>query len=445
MTYSEKLSKFIVELKYEDIPAEKVQDLKNILLDYVSCAYGGTKTESGRIAAKYARDFSENGKCTVVGFGYRSAPYNAAFANAILSHSIELDDVDVLAYFHNAPQTVSSALASAEWGGVDGKAFLTGLAVGFEVLNRLSEAVNPSLKDRGFHTTPSCGVFGAGAAAGKILGLSEEKMVSVFGLSGAQASGLMEMYGKSMAKRFNPGPAARNGVTAALFAQRGFTGAETIFEGKRGFAQAFADKYDLEKLTANLGADWRYAFEYKPYACARPIHNAIDCALNIRAKEAFDPADIASITVKRHPEWGTFYHNIKEPGSYHEAQVSLPFSTALALVVGKAFVDQYSDENLHNPLIMGISKTVEIEDDPSLPRGVSCNMFITLKDGRTFKSQVDYPKGSLQNPLTREERLSKLDSLGAHLLTPSQQARIVACIDNMENLRDIFEFTALLS
>jgi 2-methylcitrate dehydratase PrpD len=444
MTYAEKLSKFLSTLNYDDIPAKKINEVKEMLLDWVSCIYGGTMTESGRIAAKFARDFSENGRCTVVGLGYKSAPYNAAFANGILSHSIELDDIDVLAYFHHAPPVASAAFAAAEWGSVCGKTFLTGLAAGFEIMNRVSEAVNPSLKNRGYHTTPSCGVFGAGVAAGRMLDLNADQLTSVFGLCGAQASGLMEMYGKSMQKRFNPGPAARNGVTAALFAQRGFTGAETIFEGKRGFAQAFSDKYDLEKLTANLGKNWTYAFEYKPYACARPLHNAIDCALNIRKEHKFEIEDIKSIVMKRNPEWAS-YHNIKEPGSYHEAQVSLPFATALALVLGKVFVDQFSDENLKNPRIMGVSKMVNIEPDTSLPRGVSCNMIVTLKNGEIFSSQVDYPKGSLQNPLNWEERITKFKNLSSHLLSASERQAIVDCIGSIETIRDISEFATLLS
>src|SRR5690606_15569427 len=113
---------------------------------------------------------------------------------------------------------------------------------GCEMMARLSRATNPQLRDRGFHTTPTCGTFGATVAAGRLLGLDPEQMTSALGLAGAQASGLMEMYGTSMQKRFNPGPAARNGVVAAQMAALGFTGADTILDGVRGFGPAFAGK-----------------------------------------------------------------------------------------------------------------------------------------------------------------------------------------------------------
>ena len=198
MNYTETLAKYAANLKYEDIPKATIDLVKVLVLDYISCAFGGVQTESGRIAAEFAREFSEKEKCTVIGYGYKSAPYNAAFANAILSHSIELDDADVLAYIHTGPQTVSPALAAAEWVNASGKDFLVGVTIGSEFVNRISEATNPSLRNRGFHSTPTCGVFGAGAAAGRIMKLDEKKMVSVLGLSGAQASGMMEMYGISI-------------------------------------------------------------------------------------------------------------------------------------------------------------------------------------------------------------------------------------------------------
>lgn len=444
MNYTQRLAQYASNLKYEDVPTELIGKMKVLLQDYISVAFGGMQTESGKIAAEFARDFNEKRKCTVIGWGYKSAPYNAALANAIMAHSIELDDVDVNALFHYGVVIVPAALAAAEWVDTSGKEFLISLVVGCDVITRISEATNPSLRNRGYHTTPTCGVFGAGAASGRAMKLNEDKMVSVLGLSGAQASGLMEMYGPSMAKRFNPGPAVRNGITAALFAERGFTGAETILEGERGFCRAFSDEYDLERLTAGLGEDFRIFIEYKPYACARPIHNAIDCALEIRNKYSPDLEEISSILVKRHPDW-VHYHSINEPRTYHEAQMSLPYSVAIALVEGRAFYDQYSEENLKRPEIMRLYRMVKIEPDATLLRGVSCRMIICMKDGRKLEDLVDYPKGSPQNPMTEEERYTKFESLSSKVLNDSQRQNIIEKISNMEEIEDIKVFTSLLS
>ena len=203
MNYTKKIAHYAANLKYEDIPEEFIEQVKVLLLGHISVAFGGSQTESGKIAAEFARDFNEKGKCTVIRWGYKSAPYNSALANAIMAHSIELDDCDVDALFHYGAVIIPSALAASEWANTSGKEFLTSVVVGCDVMTRISEATNPSLLNRGYHTTPICGVFGAGVASGKAMKLSEDQMVSVLGLSGAQASGLMEMYGPSMAKRFN--------------------------------------------------------------------------------------------------------------------------------------------------------------------------------------------------------------------------------------------------
>ena len=140
--------------------------------------------------------------------------------------------------------------------------------------------------------------------------LTPAALTSAFGLAGAQASGLMEMYGPSMQKRFNPGPAARNGVTAAAMAHFGFTGADTIFEGERGFLRAFTDHFDASALTAGFDKPYQLDIEFKPYSCARPIHNAIDCALEIRKKHAPKLDDIKHIAMARHPDWAHYHKKI---------------------------------------------------------------------------------------------------------------------------------------
>ncbi|MFH1381691.1 MAG: MmgE/PrpD family protein [Chloroflexota bacterium] len=443
MGATQEVARHIAHLTYGKIPARNLNDMKVLLLDYLGVALGGAKTETGRIAAEFSQLAKEKPEATIIGYGDKTSASTAAFCNAISSHSIELDDVDPLAYFHYAPPTFSAALAMAERQKASGAAFLTAVVAGCEVVARLSNVTNPSLRDRGFHTTPTCGVFGAAAAAGNLLGLNEEQQTSALGLAGAQASGLMEMYGISMQKRINPAPAARGGITAALLAQLGFTGAETIFEGERGFCRAFAGATDMSKLTENLDKDFPVFIEYKPYACARPIHNAIDCALEIRKKHPLNTADIKEISVRRHPAWAN-YHTTSAPRTYHEAQVSLPYSTAIALMEGNALLQQYSDDRLKNPQVVELSRKVKITSDAALPRGVSCAMKITMKDGTAYESQVDYPKGSLENPMTDEEHINKFRSLAAPLLSQEKIDRVIALVNKFEEVKDVSQLTELL-
>ena len=383
------------------------------------------------------------GEATIIGFHYRVSPLSVVFSNAILSHSIELDDVDSLAYFHFSPPILSAALAMGEKVHSSGKDLIVAMVAGCDLMARLSSAMNPSLRDRGFHTTPICGAFGAAAASAKVLRLNPQGIISTLGLAGAQASGLMEFYGTSMQKRFNPGPSARAGVISALLAQRGFTGAETILEGERGFLKAYSDRLDPEKLLEGLGTQFPIFVEYKPYACARPIHNAIDCALAIRREHRIDPAHISGITVFRHPRWAQ-YHAIKRPRTYHEAQVSLPYAVAVSFVEGDAFLGQFSEEKLRDPRIQELSEMVQILTIDGLPRDVSCRMEVLLKDGSTYTSQVDYPKGSIQNPMTPDERRAKFNKLSTGILDEEKQKSVEEKVIELEKMKDISELLELV-
>ena len=435
-THARQLAQRYVKLAYNDIVPASRHAVKRLLLDYLGVALAGSQSESGRIARRFAREQGGKGDARLIGDNAKSSMMTAAFANAISSHSIELDDIDVLALFHFSPPVYSSALAVADATKANGKQLIVALAAGCEMMERVSRAANNSLRNRAFHTTPTCGVFGATIAASKLLKLSPEKMTNALGMAGAQASGLMEMYGPSMQKRFNPGPTARNGVTSALMAQLGFTGADTIFEGERGFLKAFTDKNFPEALIDGIDKPYELLIEFKPYSCARPIHNAIDCALAVRTQSGFDAAAVKSIHFTRHPDWA-LYHQNKVPRTYHEAQVSLPFSVAVALLEGQALLKQYSDRNIRNAKVKQLSDATNITVDASLPRGVSCKMVVTLNDGNTFASQVDYPKGSIQNPMSDEELLIKFESLAAPVAGAKRAAVLADAVMAVEKVGDV--------
>jgi len=444
-TIAQQLAQHFCNLDYRSLSANNSHAMKRLLLDYLGVATAGSQTESGEVARHFATIQGGVAETTLIGgAGERVPMTHGAFANAISSHSIELDDIDVLALFHFSPTVFSAALAAAERQGANGKQLLAALASGCEMMERLSKAANNSLRNRAFHTTPTTGVFGATVAAAKLLKLTPAKLSAALGLAGAQASGLMEMYGPSMQKRFNPGPAARNGVTSALIAQLGFTGAETIFEGERGFLRAFTDQSDASQLTAGLKRNYRLDIEFKPYSCARPIHNAIDCALIIRKRDNPALDKIRSISVARHPDWA-LYHQNKAPETYHEAQVSLPYATAVAFHEGAALLAQFTDRKLKNPALVRMMKLTDITVDKTLPRGVSCRMKVTMNDGREFVAQVDYPKGSIQNSMSDEEIRGKFDSLATPVLGRARAARVADIVNNIEKCDDVRKLMRLMA
>ncbi|MGZ5096086.1 MAG: MmgE/PrpD family protein [Burkholderiales bacterium] len=442
-TVSEMLTAHFLALRYMGLTEHSRTSIKRLLLDYLGVAIGGSQSESGEIARTLVRNDGGKAEATLIGDGARVPAGNAAFANAIASHSLELDDIDVLANFHFSPPVFSAALAAAEVAGATGKQLIAALAAGCEMMERLSKAANPSLRERNYHTTPTCGVFGAAVAAGKLWRLPAKKLVSAIGLAGAQASGVLEFQGPSMQKRFGPGPAARGAVTAARMAELGYTGQEKIFEGARGFLNAYTDAADLTELTADLDKPYRLDIEFKPYACARPIHNAIDCALEIRGKHAPDLQRIERIEVARHPFW-VGKHGEKIPKNFHAAQLSLPYSVAVAFNEGRALLDQYTERKLRDPTVQQLMARTFITVDETLPRGVSCRMTIRLDDGTRLVSQVDYPKGSIQVPMSDAEIEAKFETLAVPVIGKTNAGRVVDLVWNVQTCEDVSQLMRLV-
>lgn len=441
-TLSTQLSRHVCQFSFDKLNPATIKAVRRLLLDYVGVAIAGSQTESGRIARDFAASIGGHEQATLFGGAGKVPAMQAAFANAISSHSVELDDIDVLALFHFSPPVYSAAIASAQQHNASGKALLTALAAGCETMERVSKASNNSLRNRGYHTTPTTGVFGATVAAGLLYGLSTEQMISALGLAGASASGLMEMYGPSMQKRYNPGPTARNGITAAAMAKLGFTGTDTIFEGERGFLAAFTDINNPEEIIKDLDKDYQLDIEFKPFSCARPIHNAIGCALEIRKNHNPDLSKVKSIKMQRHPDWA-HYHQNKAPRTYHEAQMSLPYSVAVALIDGQALFPQYNNARLKEADIVRLTQMVDIEPDSSLPRGVSCKMTMTMEDGSKFTSQVDYPKGSIQNPMSDDELRAKFDLLAQPVIGKDKANQLADGLWTVENCQNLNALLAL--
>lgn len=441
-TASAKLVERFRTFTFENLPQATIRGLKRLLLDYLGVTIAGSGSDSGRIARQFALLDGGTPQATVIGDTRRAPAAQAAFANGISAHSLELDDIDVLAYFHFSPPVFSAALAAAELQNASGKQLLVALAAGCELMERVSRATNPSLRDRNYHTTSTCGTFGATMAAGLLWQLSPAQLVSALGLAGAQAAGILEFQGTSMQKRFGPGPAARSGLTAARMAQLGYIGQELIFEGKRGFLKAFSDHAEPGQLTAGIHDPYELLIEFKPYACARPIHNAIDCALQIRNRDHPALDQIASIDVARHPSWAG-KHGEKQPRSFHAAQLSLAYSVAIVLKEGRALLREYSEENLANPLLQRLMACTNISVDAGLPRGVSCRLTMTMKNGQQHVAQVDYPKGSIEVPMSDAEIEEKFRGLSTDIVGGQNADAMVRLVHSIEACDNIGELMAL--
>ncbi|MBI2861694.1 MAG: MmgE/PrpD family protein, partial [Chloroflexi bacterium] len=406
-------ARYVAGLRYEDLPAEVVAKAKECILDQLGVEVRGASLPWVQPAYQMAQDMGGKKESTIVYYGDRiSAPY-AAYVNATFGQSCELDDVVVPAAVHGGVATVPAALAVGEKVGATGKDFIVSVVAGYEIVGRVAEATFGGLQARGFHAQTVSGVFGATAAAGKLLGLNEEQMAHAFGIAGSHAGGTVE-YDQSggEVKRVHAGIAVRGGVQAALLAQRGLTGPATIFEGKRGILHTFADSDAVGLLTDGLGEQFKI-FEtlVKIYPTVGVHIGPLEVLSGMLKANPIDHRQVRSVRV------GVVEHGVLHGGGaiYHphdviSAQFSLPFSIALRLVKGNNSLTSYMDPKLWvDGDILRVADAVTVYGLPEA-KGLkqrASKVEITLADGRKQEGYEEFPKGSPQNPLSRGELEAK--------------------------------------
>src|SRR5258706_4067015 len=255
MEVTKTLARFVVESRDTDIPQKVRHEAARSILNWLGCAVGGCRHETIDRALAALTPFCGPAQATVLGRGERLDIMHAALINGISSHVFDFDDTHLKTVIHPAGPVVSALLALAEFRPMSGKEFLNAMVLGIEVECRIGNAVYPAHYDRGWHITGTAGVFGAAAASGRVLGLSDQQMVWALGLAATQPVGLREMFG-SMTKSFHPGRAAQNGLTAALLASRNFTSSEAGIEGKSGWANVLSTTRNYAEIAENHGTSY---------------------------------------------------------------------------------------------------------------------------------------------------------------------------------------------
>ena len=340
------------------------------------------------------------------------SPQVAALHNGTVSHIVEMDDVDRASVIHPGAVVIPAALAVAERLEKGGRDLLAAVTLGYEVAIRIGESVGKTHYFH-WHNTSTCGVFGAAAAAGWLLGLDRDRMVWALGNAGTQASGLWQFIQEgAMSKHLHTGRAAANGVLAAELAECGFTGARRILEGSQGFWAATAPDGDPSAATSGLGEGWKLpGVSIKPYPSCRHTHSAVDAALKLRERIGqLAPEQIASLEIDG-------YHSILDlcdnpnPNSLYAAKFSVHYTAARALLDGHPRLNDFSDEAIGEPRIAAVMARTTARLDERLdrlyPAQFPARLTLTLADGRTLTEEVLSPKGDPENALTREELESK--------------------------------------
>src|SRR5438067_3977461 len=246
------LGRFVERSSATGLPADVVHEAKRAILNWVGCAVGASRHATVSRALGALRPFMGPPQATILGRGERVDILHAAMLNGISSHTFDFDDTHLKTVIHPAGPVASAILALAEYRTVSGADFLHAFALGVEVECRIGNAVYPSHYDVGWHITGTTGVFGAAAAAGRLLGLSERQMTWALSMAAAQPVGLREMFG-TMTKSFHPGRAAQNGLTAAMLASKNYTSSDHGIEAKSGWANVLSTQRNYAEITEKLG------------------------------------------------------------------------------------------------------------------------------------------------------------------------------------------------
>jgi 2-methylcitrate dehydratase PrpD len=427
------LARFIAETTWRDLPKAARHDGKRALLNFFAVALAGCRTEPVETALKSLAEFSGGKQATIVGRSERIDALSAAFLNAAGANVFDYCDTHLPTVVHPTAPLAPALLAMAELRRVSGPDLLLAFALGFEIECRVGLAVSPGHYPKGWHITSTCGVFGAAAGAGKLLGLSPQQLVWALGTASTQSAGLCECLGWP-AKSVSVGNAARNGLWSALLAARGFSGPAEPIAGKQGWIAAMGEPPNWAALTDGLGKDWAVSDNsLKPYPAGFVIHPLLDCALDWR--KAHPGVEIERVEVRGNP---LLLQRTDRPevASGRESQVSLQHATAAALVFGKAGLEQFTDASVNDPRVKDLRRRIKVAADPGITTIAIEADFIT-RDGKKHATSTKAARGSAANPLSDQDIERKLRDEAASWSPGHDIQRLIDAVWSLDRSEDV--------
>ncbi|MEQ8584916.1 MAG: MmgE/PrpD family protein [Thalassobaculaceae bacterium] len=402
------LSAFAASLRWEDIPERVRHEARRSLINIFATAIAGCREPAVEIVLETMGRYAGPATGTVIGRAERSDAPTAAFLNAMGANIFDFDDTHEATIIHPASVVFAPVFARAEAVPCSGADALRAFVIGGEIACRIGNAVSPYHYGHGWHITSTCGVFGAAAASGALIGLDPAAMQNAFATAAAQSAGLVDTLG-TMAKSASVGGAARNGLLAAELAARGFSGPDRPLTGARGYLGVYADAARPEALTDGLGSRWEIADNtYKPYPVGVVLNPVLDACLELYAAEGLRAREVASVVLTGHP---LLRQRTDRPriASGREAQVCAQHAIAIALLRGRAGLDEFTDAAVTETERLGRPE-ITFQDDPSRDIA-SARVEVRARDGRTLVRDVAAARGSRTNPLSDEDLEAKLATL----------------------------------
>jgi 2-methylcitrate dehydratase PrpD len=440
------LSRVIVDhlrsTSYVELPSQTANVTKQSLLDAVGVMIAAsTLGEACTPFVEIAARVGDIHGATVLGYNYRVAPAMAAFANGSMAHSLDYEDTFDAAMVHPNAAVVPAALAIAETTvGITGRDLLTAIALGSDLSCRLALAAEgqPDRDGRAF-----CSVFGATAAAGKLLGLDEEQFVHAFALAMFQGSFRSEAmrYANSHMRAVREAFAAKAAVIAVQLAA----------DGVRAFDTPFEHKYDQMRVLDDLGKRFEgTAVSFKPWPSCRGTHSYIEAALALTEQHGVEPTQIKSVHTVVSPFFSSLFTppaQKQRPATAIDAKFSIPFTLATALLDHDVNLDSFSRMKMLDPEVHRMAELIDFEVDETFGPEDSSHGVLTLNltDGRSLTKSVVHPLGHPSNPMSGAEMRQKFQACAAHSRVPiaagvaEQLSDTILRIDEDEEVATLFK------
>ena len=410
---AETLAQKIAALKSDALPPSTTGKCEDLLIDVVGLCVTARNEDYVKSAIAASDD---DGPCTVVGHRRTLTASGAAFVNGTAAHGEDFDDTFEGGPVHAGAVIVPAVLAACERHNPDGRMALMGIAVGTEVLCRLSLVVPKAVHKAGFHPTAIFGAMGAAAGVGAALGLDAKEIVNALGIAGSMAGGIIEYLAEgAWTKRMHAGWAAQSGIRAALLARQGFVGPRTVLEGVHGLFRGFAHttEGDYDALTGDFGMRWvTDTLAFKPYPCGTMAQPYIDCARRLAAR-GIKPEDVEAILCEVaegtvHRLWEPLSDK-QRPRNGYAAKFAVPYLLAIGFVHGGVGLGAFTEAAINDARVLALASTVKFVIDPDnpYPNNYTGHVRATLKDGRVVEERQPYLRGGAQEPLSRQDVTDK--------------------------------------
>lgn len=417
MNISEKFFHAIDEIAQREIPDAVMARAKRSLLDYLAVTCAGAAFQKEKLKEYFAFAKPEKGDFKAIGTGKNLVLKEAVFLNGLNAHALDFDDGTNSGIIHLGSPIFSLLLPLAQRYGNSIEEVLKAAIVGYEASYTMAVSIQPKHKALGFHATGTCGMLGATLAAAYMLGFSEEERYQAFATACVSASGMLKVLDDgSELKPYNVAKTALLSLTSLQLAKAGFKGHADPLGGYRGFLKMMSGDENTPLKPTLLNGTYAIMKSYtKPYASCRYTHPPVEAAIHLRNQFGLKPEDVEQIKVETYNLAVSGHDHTDIKGAY-SAKMSTPYSTAVALIYGKAGLQEFSEENLANPVVESLTKKVQVVADDEMsrifPDKQSALVTITTTNG-VFSERVDFPKGEPENPMTEMEFCERYEALMA--------------------------------